>query len=304
MLKSKDLLALSDLSSEEIRFLLDTAESMKEVLTREIKKVPTLRGRTVVNIFFEPSTRTRTSFEVAAKRLSADVVNFSAAGSSLSKGETLKDTAQNIEAMQVDTVVVRHESSGAAYYLAQVLDVSVVNAGDGAHEHPTQGLLDAFTIREKKGRIEGLKVVIVGDITHSRVARSDIYAISKLGGEVMVAGPPTMVPPGIESLGAFRVPALDEVLEEVDVVIMLRIQMERQESPLFPSLREYSRHFGLNVERLKRAKKDLLVMHPGPVNWGVELSPCLAQYPGNVILDQVTNGVAVRMAVLYALMGG
>jgi aspartate carbamoyltransferase catalytic subunit len=305
MLKGRDLVALADLSKEEILYLLDTAESMREVLTRDIRKVPTLRGKTVVNLFFEPSTRTRTSFEMAGKRLSADVVNFSAVTSSLTKGETLKDTAKNIEAMGVDAVVVRHKASGVARYLSRVLEASVVNAGDGAHEHPTQGLLDLFTIREVKGRVKGLRVAIAGDITHSRVARSDIHGLRKLGAHVVAVGPPTMMPPGIESMGVSVASSVDRVLEEVDVVIMLRIQLERQTSPLFPSLREYSKYFGLNMDKLrKRMNTDLLVMHPGPVNWGVELSPEVSDYPRNVILDQVTNGVAVRMAVLYALIAG
>ena len=304
MLSGRDLVALADLSREEILYLLDTAQAMKEVLTRDIKKVPTLRGKTVVNLFFEPSTRTRTSFEIAGKRLSADVINFSAATSSLTKGETLKDTARNIEAMVVDAVVVRHSASGAVRYLARELDVPVINAGDGAHEHPTQGLLDIFTIRERKGSVEGLKVAVAGDIAHSRVARSGIHGLLKLGAQVVVAGPPTMVPPDIERLGVSVASSVEEVLGEVDVVIMLRIQMERQSSPLFPSLREYSRYFGLNMEKLKSVSRDLLIMHPGPVNWGVELSPEVAYHPRNVILDQVTNGVAVRMAVLYALIGG
>lgn len=304
MLRGKDLVALADLSAEEILYLLDTAQAMKEVLTRDIKKVPTLRGKTVVNLFFEPSTRTRTSFEIAGKRLSADVVNFSAATSSLTKGETLKDTARNIAAMVVDAVVVRHKASGAVRYLARELDVPVINAGDGSHEHPTQGLLDIFTIKERKGSVEGLKVAIAGDIAHSRVARSDIHGLLKLGCQVVVVGPPTMVPPDVEKLGVSVSSSVEEVLGEVDVVIMLRIQMERQSSPLFPSLREYSRYFGLNMEKLKAVSRDLLIMHPGPVNWGVELSPEVAYHPRNVILDQVTNGVAVRMAVLYALIGG
>ena len=304
MLSGRDLVALADLSREEILYLLDTAQAMKEVLTRDIKKVPTLRGKTVVNLFFEPSTRTRTSFEIAGKRLSADVVNFSAATSSLTKGETLKDTARNIEAMVVDAVVVRHSASGAVRYLARELDVPVINAGDGAHEHPTQGLLDIFTIRERKGSVEGLKVAVAGDIAHSRVARSGIHGLLKLGAQVVVAGPPTMVPPDIERLGVSVASSVEEVLGEVDVVIMLRIQMERQSSPLFPSLREYSRYFGLNMEKLKSVSRDLLIMHPGPVNWGVELSPEVAYHPRNVVLDQVTNGVAVRMAVLYAIIGG
>ncbi|NPA15828.1 MAG: aspartate carbamoyltransferase catalytic subunit [Deferribacteres bacterium] len=303
MLERKDLTSIEVLSKEEIEHILDTAESMKEILYRDIKKVPTLRGKTVVNLFFEPSTRTRTSFEMAAKRLSADVINFSATGSSLTKGETLRDTVKNIEALVADAFVVRHSAEGSVDYIASITDVSVINAGDGKHEHPTQALLDVFTIREKKGRVAGLNVAIVGDITHSRVARSNIFALKKLGANPVVVGPPTMIPPYIEALEVSVANSIDEVIEDVDVVMMLRIQMERQSSPLFPSIREYSRFFGLNRKRLERAKEDVIVMHPGPVNWGVELSPDVMEFERNVILEQVTNGIAVRMAVLYLLIG-
>ncbi len=303
MLERKDLIAIEDLSREEIEYILETAESMKEILYRDIKKVPTLRGKTVVNLFFEPSTRTRTSFEMAAKRLSADVINFSATGSSLAKGETLRDTVKNIEALVVDAFVVRHSAEGSAKYIASMTDASVINAGDGKHEHPTQALLDVFTIRERKGEVAGLDVAIVGDITHSRVARSNIFALKKLGARPVVVGPPTMIPPYIEALDVPVAYSIDEVIEDVDVIMMLRIQMERQESPLFPSIREYSRFFGLNRKKLERAKKDVIVMHPGPVNWGVELSPDVMEFERNVILDQVTNGIAVRMAILYLLIG-
>ncbi len=303
MLERKDLIAIEDLSREEIEYILETAESMKEILYRDIKKVPTLRGKTVVNLFFEPSTRTRTSFEMAAKRLSADVINFSATGSSLAKGETLRDTVKNIEALVVDAFVVRHSAEGSAKYIASMTDASVINAGDGKHEHPTQALLDVFTIRERKGEVAGLDVAIVGDITHSRVARSNIFALKKLGARPVVVGPPTMIPPYIEALDVHVAYSIDEVIEDVDVIMMLRIQMERQKSSLFPSIREYSRFFGLNRKKLERAKKDVIVMHPGPVNWGVELSPDVMEFERNVILDQVTNGIAVRMAILYLLIG-
>jgi aspartate carbamoyltransferase catalytic subunit len=265
--------------------------------------VPTLRGKTIANLFFEPSTRTRISFELAEKRLSADTVNFSASGSSVSKGESLKDTARNIEAMQVDMIVVRHQASGAPHFLARSLACSVINAGDGTHEHPTQGLLDMFTIREHKGRIEGLKVVIVGDIAHSRVAASNIWGLTKLGARVVVCGPRTLLPPGIERLGVEPTSDLSEALDGADVVNVLRIQLERQRSGLFPSVREYSRCFGLTRERLLAAGEDVLVMHPGPINRGVEISQDVADGPFSVILEQVTNGVAVRMAVLYLLSG-
>ncbi len=301
----KDLVGLEGLSADEITHILESADSMKEVLERDIKKVPTLRGKVVANLFFEPSTRTRTSFELAGKYLSADVINFTSSSSSTTKGETLKDTALNIEAMGVDGVVVRHRASGAARYLAENLKASVINAGDGAHEHPTQGLLDLFTLREALGTkdLKGVHIAIAGDITHSRVARSDIWGLLALGAEVTVAGPPTMIPPGIEALGVRVVPSIEEVVGDADAVIMLRIQLERQASPLFPSLREYSRLFGLSPQRMEALSELPVLMHPGPVNWGVELSPAMQGYPKNCILQQVTSGVAVRMAVLYLLLG-
>ncbi len=300
----KDLLGLEQLDAEEIKLILDTAESFKEISTREIKKVPTLRGRTIVNLFFEPSTRTRASFELAAKRLSADTLSISASTSSVVKGETLKDTARNIEAMKIDMIIMRHSCSGAPDMLAKTISSSVVNAGDGAHEHPTQGLLDLFTIREKRKKIKGLKVAIVGDILHSRVARSDIWGLKKLGAEVILCGPPTLMPPEIEKMGVRVSYDLRGLIKEVDVVNLLRVQLEREERNLFPSLREYAVLFGLNKDVLKGAKKDLVIMHPGPINRGIELSPDLADGPYSVILDQVTNGIAVRMAVLFLLLGG
>lgn len=303
-LKSKDLLGIKDLAKEEIELVLDTAESFKEVSARAIKKVPTLRGRTIVNLFLEPSTRTRTSFELAGKRLSADVVNFSAKASSLVKGESLKDTAKTLEAMNADLVVMRHSAAGAAHFLAQITHLSVVNAGDGAHEHPTQALLDLFTIRERVKNVEGLKVAIVGDIAHSRVARSNIFALTKMGVEVILVGPPTLMPLEVEDLGVKVSYSLDDAILDVDVIYLLRLQLERQSESLFPSLREYSNLFGLNRERLSRAKKDVLVMHPGPMNRGVEISSEVADLPQAVITEQVANGVAVRMAVLYLLLGG
>jgi len=303
-LKRKDLLGMADLSVEEIQLILQTADSFKEVSGRDIKKVPTLRGKTVVNLFFEPSTRTRTSFELAAKRLSADVINFAASTSSVVKGETLLDTASNIEAMQADFIVLRHPSAGAPGILARSLRASVVNAGDGSHEHPTQALLDLFTLREKKREFKGLCLVIVGDIAHSRVARSNISALVKLGAEVRVAGPPTMMPRHIEELGVRVFFNLDEALKGADVIMMLRLQIERQGIALFPSIREYSRIYGLTPERVRLAERDVLVMHPGPINRGVEISPEVADSGASVILDQVTNGVAIRMAVLYLLSAG
>jgi aspartate carbamoyltransferase catalytic subunit len=303
-LKGKDLLSLREMDGEEIREVLQTAESFKEVTTREIKKVPTLRGKTVVNLFFEPSTRTRTSFELAAKRLSADVINISSSGSSVSKGETLLDTARNIEAMQADVIVLRHPASGAPYALAKALKSSVINAGDGAHEHPSQGLLDLYTIREKKGRIEGLTVAIVGDVAHSRVAHSDIHGLRKLGAAVRVIGPPTLIPVDIEKLGVTVHHRLEEGIAEVDVIILLRLQLERQGKGFFPTLREYAELYGLNVPRLALAAKEALVMHPGPINRGIEVAPEIADGLSSVILDQVTNGVAVRMALLFLLAGG
>ncbi len=301
---SKDILGIQELSIAEIQLILDTTGSFKEVSTREIKKVPTLRGKTVINLFFEPSTRTRTSFEIAAKRLSADTINISTSSSSVVKGETLIDTAKNLEAMKPDCIVIRHSASGAPHLLARLMDVPVINAGDGAHEHPTQALLDLFTVREKVGRLAGLKVAIVGDILHSRVARSNIHGFTKMGAEVHLAGPPTMKPAAVERLGVHWHRSLAEVIPEADVIMMLRIQLERQEGGFFPTLREYSRLFGLNVDILKPAKPGVLIMHPGPINRGVEISPEVADGPFSVILDQVTNGVAVRMALLYLLVGG
>lgn len=303
-LKGKDLLGIRELETDEIGLILDTAESLKEVSSRDIKKVPALRGKTVVNLFFEPSTRTRTSFELAAKRLSADLLNISVATSSVVKGETLFDTAKNLEAMMADIIVVRHSYSGAPDRLARRLKSSVINAGDGSHEHPTQALTDLYTIRERKGRLDGLIVTIVGDIAHSRVARSNIYALVKMGAAVRVVGPPTMIPAGIDKLGVRVYYDLDEALSGADVVMMLRLQLERQGKALFPSIREYSRLYGLNKERLRFAKKDALVMHPGPVNRGVEITSDLADGASSVIMDQVTNGIAVRMAVMYLLSGG
>ncbi len=303
-LAGKDILGIQEMSSTEIEIILDTSESFKEVSTREIKKVPTLRGKTVINLFYEASTRTRTSFEIAAKRLSADTINISTSSSSVVKGETLIDTAKNLEAMNPDCIVIRHSAAGAPHLLARLMKVPVINAGDGAHEHPTQALLDLFTLREKKRRIAGLQVAIIGDILHSRVARSDIHALTKMGAVVHLAGPLTMRPAEIERLGVCWHTHLDEVIPQADVIIMLRIQMERQGGGFFPTLREYSRFFGLNLEALKAAKPDVLIMHPGPLNRGVEISPEVADGPFSVILDQVTNGVAVRMALLYLLVGG
>ena len=295
----KHLLALNDLSPEELVYVLDTAESFKEVSTRSVKKVPALRGRVVCTMFFEDSTRTRMSFTLAAQRLSADVLDFSAKISSASKGESLRDTARNIEAMGVDLMIVRHSSAGAAYDLTQAIDCCVINAGDGQHAHPTQGLLDLFTIRERKGRIEGLNVAIAGDIAHSRVARSDLRGLIKLGASVTLVGPPTLVPRAFEKLGARVTSNLDEILPEMDVINMLRIQQERITSSVFPSIREYIRLFGMNAERMKRCKDDVLIMHPGPVNRGKELAADVADGPNSSILRQVTNGLAVRMAVLF-----
>lgn len=303
-LKRKDLLGMRDLAVEEIRLILDTAESMKEIASRDIKKVPALRGKTIINLFYEPSTRTRTSFEIAAKWLSADVVNIAAAGSSVAKGESLKDTGMTLEAMGPDIVVIRHPSPGAPAFLANLLSASIINAGDGAHEHPTQALLDLFTIRERKKRLEGLKVAIVGDIAHSRVARSNIHGMKKMGMEVRVVGPRTLLPHGIEELGVEVFTNFDQAIVDVDAIMMLRLQLERQSAGLLPSLREYSRLYGLNVERLKRAKPDVLIMHPGPINRGIEIAPEVADGPYSLILDQVQNGVAIRMALLYLLAGG
>ena len=299
----KDLLGLRELSVEEIRLLLQTAESFREISLRPIKKVPVLRGKTVVNLFFEPSTRTRTSFELAAKRLSADIVNISAQGSSLSKGETIIDTVRNLEALKVDILVVRHAAAGVPQLIAKQATSAVINAGDGAHEHPTQALLDLFTIQQKKSRIEGLNVSIIGDIAHSRVARSNIWGLTKLGAKVTVCGPPTLIPTQIEQLGVQVTYRLEDAVRGADVLMLLRIQHERQEAQLVPSLREYRLRYGLNRERMAQAKPDVLIMHPGPVNLGVELDSSVADGPYSVILDQVTNGLAVRMAALYLVSG-
>ncbi len=301
--KRKDLLGIRELEPDEINFILDQAVSFKEVSQRDIKKVPTLRGKTIVTLFYEPSTRTRASFEIAAKRLSADTLTISPSTSSALKGETLRDTARNIEAMAADILIVRHSASGAPEFLARHLKGSVVNAGDGNHEHPTQALLDLFTIRERKGHIAGLKISIVGDIAHSRVARSNLYGMTKLGAEVTLCGPPTMMPPEVGRLGVKVCHRVGEAIEGADVIMALRIQLERGSGTLFPTLREYSRLFGLNIDRLKAAKDDVLIMHPGPINRGVEISPEVADGPFSIILDQVTSGVAVRMAVLYLLAG-
>ncbi len=302
--RHKHILGIEQLSREDITFILDTADSLKEINSRDIKKVPTLRGKTIVNLFFEASTRTRTSFEIAGKRLSADTINITASSSSVVKGETLEDTAKNIEAMRPDIIVMRHAASGAPHYLAERVDCSIINAGDGAHEHPSQALLDMLTIRQSKGRLDGLKVAIIGDITHSRVVRSNLYGLTKMGAQVRLAGPGTMMPPGIERLGAEVYTDMRAAIEGVDVVMMLRIQLERQGKTLLPTLREYAKFYGLNPETLKLAKPDALVMHPGPINRGVELSSYVADGKQSVILDQVENGVAVRMALLYLVSGG
>jgi len=302
-LKHKDLLSLASLSVDDIHLVLDTAESFKEVSGRDIKKVPALRGKTVVNLFFEPSTRTRTSFELAAKRLSADVINFSPSSSSVVKGETLLDTARNIEAMQADLIVLRHPSAGAADTLARGVKSSVINAGDGWHEHPTQALLDLFTIRGRGMEFRGLCVTIVGDVAHSRVARSNIYALTKLGAEVRVVGPPTMIPSHIERMGVKVFYNLDEALRDTQVIMMLRLQLERQGRALFPTIREYARLYGLTAERVKLAQPGAIVMHPGPINRGVEIAPEVADSISSVILDQVANGVAIRMGILYLMSG-
>ena len=293
------LLDLESLSSSEIAHIFETARSFKEVSTRSIKKVPALRGRVVVNLFFEDSTRTRTSFTLAASRLSADVVELTPSTSSVSKGETLRDTARNIEAMGVDVIVIRHPASGAGYWLSRAVNCSVVNAGDGCHEHPTQGLLDAFTISERKGRVEGLKVAIVGDIANSRVARSNIWALTKLGARVTVVGPPTLVPAAIRELGVEVSHDLDSVIAKMDVINMLRVQFERISSSVFPSVREYSRLFGLTHARMLKAPPDVLVMHPGPMNRGLEIASDVADGANSAVLEQVSNGLAIRMAVLY-----
>lgn len=303
-LKRKDILSIEELSNDEIELILSTAESFKEVSERDIKKVPTLRGRTIINLFYEASTRTRTSFEIAAKRMSADAINISTSSSSVVKGETLKDTAKNLEAMNPDCIVLRHPSSGAPDILAKYVKCSVINAGDGSHEHPSQALLDMLTVKERFGKIEGLNITIVGDIAHSRVARSNIYGFTKLGAEVTVVGPPTMMPSGIENIGCSVSNRIEEAISEADVIMMLRIQLERHKVPLFPTIREYSRLFGLDSKKLEKAKKDVVILHPGPVNRGVEISPEVADGPYSLILGQVKNGVAVRMALFYLLLGG
>jgi aspartate carbamoyltransferase catalytic subunit len=303
-LKSRHLLGLEGMTKEEITHILDTARTFREILERPIKRVPTLQGKTVVNLFFEPSTRTRISFELAEKRLSADAINFSASTSSLKKGESLKDTALNIEAMKIDFVVIRHEVPGSPHFLTSCLKSIIINAGDGSHEHPTQALLDMMTLREKFGTLEGLKVCIVGDISHSRVALSNIFGLRTMGAEVMICGPSTLIPRDIEKLDVEVLYNVDEAIKRADVLNVLRIQLERQEGGLFPSLREYRRYFGIDKERLSKARKPLVIMHPGPINRGIELSSDVADGPHSVILDQVTYGVAVRMAVLYLLGGG
>ena len=303
-LNRKDILGMRDISVDEINLILDTADSFVEVSTREIKKVPTLRGKTIVNLFYEASTRTRTSFEIAGKRLSADTINISASTSSVVKGETLIDTARNLEAMNPDVIVIRHSAAGAPHMLAKMIRPSIINAGDGAHEHTTQSLLDMLTIRSKKGKIAGLKVAIIGDIAHSRVARSNIYGLTKMGAEVAVAGPATMLPRDIEKMAVTVSSRIDTAIGDADIVMVLRIQTEREHQNIFPSLREYASCFGLNANNIKLAKDDVLVMHPGPINRGVEISPDIADGPYSIILEQVTNGVAVRMALLYLLTGG
>lgn len=304
MLKSRHLLGLDGMGKQEIKLLLDTARSFREILDRPIKRVPTLQGKTVVNLFYEPSTRTRISFELAEKRMSADIVNFSASTSSVKKGESLIDTVKNIEAMKIDMVVVRHSSPGAAHLLSQVLDANIINAGDGGHEHPTQALLDMMTIRERFGSLNNLTIGLIGDISHSRVALSNIFGLKTMGARVLVCGPSTLIPRGIERLGVEVFHNIDEVIPQVDVLNILRLQLERQKSGLFPSLREYHNFFGITRERLERAAKPILIMHPGPMNRGLEISSHVADSEHSVILEQVTNGIALRMAVLYLLAGG
>jgi len=304
-LKHKDLLGMQELSPEEIQLILDTALSMKEIGSRDIKKVPTLRGKTVINLFYEASTRTRTSFEIAGKWMSADVINISTSSSSVAKGESLKDTGLTLQAMHPDVVVIRHSAAGAPKLLAELLTrTSIINAGDGAHEHPTQALLDLFTIREQRGTLTGLKAAIVGDIQHSRVARSNIFGMQKMGMQVRVCGPPTLLPRHLEQLGVEVFTRVEAAIADVDIIMMLRVQLERQGSGFFPTLREYSKLFGLNVDRLKAAKQNVLIMHPGPINRGVEIAPEVADGPYSLILNQVENGLAIRMALLYLLAGG
>jgi aspartate carbamoyltransferase catalytic subunit len=303
-LRGKDLLGIADLNAAEITLILDTAEAMLEIGSRAIKKVPALRGKTVINLFYEPSTRTRTSFEVAEKRLSADTLNLAVAQSSVVKGETLIDTAMNLEAMSPAIIVMRHSSSGACHLLSRVCKAGIVNAGDGMHEHPTQGLLDAFTIRRHKGRLAGLKVAILGDLLHSRVFRSNALLLTKMGAELWACGPPTLTPPGLGALGVRTTTDVAEAVRDADVVMMLRVQLERMQGGFFPSLREYFNVFGMTKERAALAKPDAIIMHPGPMNRGVEIASDVADGPASVILEQVANGVAVRMAVLYLLAGG
>jgi aspartate carbamoyltransferase catalytic subunit len=300
----KDLLGIDDLSRDEIYRVLETAEAMREIGERPIKKVPALRGKTVVNLFYEPSTRTRTSFEIAEKRLSADTLNIAVAASSVLKGETLADTAMNIEAMSPDMIVLRHASSGACHLLSRICKSRIINAGDGMHEHPTQALLDAFTIKQHKGEIGPLKIAIVGDLLHSRVLRSNVLLLTKLGAEVCLCGPPTLMPPGIERVGVRVSHSVNDAVADADVIMMLRIQQERMQGAFFPSLREYYNVFGMTLERVRRAKPNVIIMHPGPMNRGVEIASEVADGPFSVILEQVANGVSVRMAVLYLLAGG
>jgi aspartate carbamoyltransferase catalytic subunit len=300
----KDLLGVRELSREEILFVLDSADSFRDISRRPIKKVPTLRGKTVITLFYEPSTRTRVSFELAAKRLSADTVNISTSTSSTVKGETLKDTGRNLESMRPDFIIIRHSMPGAPHMLSKVLDSSIINAGDGSHEHPTQALLDLFTMREKKETLDGLKITIVGDIAHSRVARSNIFALTKFDTEITCCAPPTMLPPGLEELGVRVAYSLDEAVSDKDVIMMLRIQKERGGTSYIPSIKEYYSFYCLKEEHVRKAKKDVIIMHPGPINRGVEISDQVADGPYSVILNQVENGVAVRMAVLYLLSGG
>jgi aspartate carbamoyltransferase catalytic subunit len=300
----KDILDMESLSVDEITLILDTAQQMKEISKRPVKKVPTLRGKTIVLFFYEPSTRTRTSFDIAAKRLSADSISISGSASSLIKGETLVDTARNLEAMNPDVIVMRHSMAGASHMLAKIVRTSIINAGDGMHAHPTQSLLDLMTVRENKGRISGLRVAIIGDISHSRVARSNIIGFIKMGADVVLAGPPTMIPKGIETLGVSVTYKVKDAVCNADVVIMLRIQKERQNNFSFPTEREYAMVYGLTMQKMKHAKKDVLIMHPGPINRGVEIAPEVADGPYSIIIDQVTNGVAVRMALLYLTAGG
>jgi len=302
-LRSRHLLGIDGLGADEIALVLDTAEAMKEIAARPIKKVPALRGRTVVNLFFEPSTRTRTSFEIAEKRLSADTLSIAAGTSSVTKGETLVDTVRNIEAMAPDMIVMRHPSSGAPHFLSRICRSAIINAGDGTHEHPTQALLDAFTIREHKGRLAGLKVAIVGDLLHSRVLRSNVLLLNTMGAQVWACGPSTLMPVGLERLGVHPTTSIDAAVSDADVVMLLRIQRERMHGHFFPSIREYFTLFGMTPERLRRAKEDVIIMHPGPMNRGVEIDSEVADGPYSVILEQVSNGVAVRMAVLYLLAG-